>query len=135
MIVVKGTVTGNYALPVRVAVFKEDYTLIGVQLNVTTNYEIEVPFGGDYMVVLTPTIGIPWIPSRKYFEGDVIIPHHYDILPYVFICENSGYSGRAEPLFTTQPFIKFYDEGVEWRLLERIPPSITQFPVKATIGM
>ena len=54
MIVVKGTVTGNYAVPVRVAVFKEDYTLIGVQLNVTTKFHSQL----TQLIFPVPLLGI-----------------------------------------------------------------------------
>lgn len=134
MIVVAGTITGNYAHPVKIVVFDEFHAIIGSQSNVTTDYEIEVQVGGDYMVVLIPNVGKQWRPNFRYLIGQTVIPNNYPLLPYVFVCENSGYSGSTPPDFTTLQFAKIIDDGAEWRLLERIPPSLVQFPVKAILG-
>lgn len=133
MIGIKGSITGNYAHKLKVAVYTENFQLVGVQLDVEDEYEIEVAIGGDYIVILIPSIGQQWKPNTKYFEDDPVIPNNYDSLPYVFVCENSGISGSVPPTFLIQPFTKIYDAGIEWRLLERIPFPLIQYPVKAEL--
>ena len=132
---VVGTITGNYAVPLIVRLYKLQTGELLSETKVLTG-EYKLP-AGDLLVecylALLPNIGTLWDARHFYSIGDLIYPSNDSGVFYYFKCIEPGNSGNIEPEFSADPLARFADEDCVWVRVEGFPPPHLIYPVTPTV--
>jgi hypothetical protein len=127
---INGTVTGQYAAPVKIRAFQLDTGIFVAEIILLTGaYQLLVPRYTAYMLTCTTDIGVPWTPGVMCYLGQKVFPLNPAVLTYYFRCIGVGISGQLEPAFSSEPLKTIQDGDCVWERVERIPPPIAQYPI------